>query len=403
MLAFRAWEQETVKCDVVVVGAGPGGSMAARVAAEAGLKVVLLEKRQEIGEPVRCAEGVSVRSELRQFIDPEPGWIATEVKGARLYSPSGDTVCITEDNGGPEGGYVLERKAFDRGLAARAALSGAEVLVKTRAVGLIVENGVPCGISAMRMGEPLKIMAPLIIGADGIESKVGRWAGISTAIKPQDIMVCAQFQVHDPSIDDDYCEFLFGNCIAPGGYLWIFPKGRKFANVGIGMQGARSGPGEPLRLLKEFLRKRMPKARILGMVAGGIPTSGPMKTTTSDGIMLVGDAACQSDPLTGGGIINAMKAGIIAGEVASKAISASDVSRAGLGEYETRWRGEIGKQIQKSYNAKNIFLKLSDEDMNQLATSLQGVDLSRLSAMDLLKVLLRLNPRLFWSLKGLMA
>jgi digeranylgeranylglycerophospholipid reductase len=182
MLGFRAREQETVKCDVVVVGAGPGGSMAAKVAAEAGLKVVLLEKRQEIGEPVRCAEGVSIRSEFRQLIDPEPGWIATEVKGLRLYSPSGDTIFMTEDNGGPEGGYVLERKVFDRGLAARASMAGAEVLVKTRAVGLIVENGVPCGVSAMRMGEPIEIMAPLIIGADGIESKVGRWAGINTAI-----------------------------------------------------------------------------------------------------------------------------------------------------------------------------------------------------------------------------
>lgn len=169
------------------------------------------------------------------------------------------------------------------------------------------------------------------------------------------------------------------------------------------MQGAKSGPGEPLRLLKEFLKRRMPEARILEIVAGGIPTSGLMKTTTSDGIMLVGDAAHQSDPLTGGGIINAMKGGIIAGEVASKAISAADVSKAGLGEYEARWRGDIGKQIQKSYSAKNFFLKLSDEDMNRLVTSLQGVDVSRLSALDVLKVLLRLNPRLLWSLKSLIA
>ncbi|MDD1749626.1 MAG: NAD(P)/FAD-dependent oxidoreductase [Methanothrix sp.] len=387
-----------MKCDVVVIGAGPGGSMAAKAAAESGLNVVLLEKRQEIGEPIRCAEGVSIRSELSELIKVQPDWISTEVNGVRMYSPNNDNVFTTVDNRGGEGGYILERKTFDRGLALQAACAGAKVLVKTRATGLIWKDGLPCGVSACCRGEHLQIEAPLIIGADGVESKVARWAGIDARLKPEDIMVCAEYQVLDAGIDQEYCEFFFGNRMAPGGYIWIFPKGGCLANVGIGIQGSQSCPGEPIRLLERFLQSKMPRAKILQMVAGGIPTSGPMKTSISDGIMLVGDAAHQSDPLTGGGIINAMRAGIMAGEMAGKAVSSGDVSTAALKEYEDRWRSSIGKQIEKRYHAKKFFLKLTDDDLNHLAQSLHGKDLSRMHTRDLLKFLFKQNPKMLLKL-----
>jgi digeranylgeranylglycerophospholipid reductase len=386
-----------MKCDVAVIGAGPGGSMAARTAAKLGLDVVLLEKRQEIGEPIRCAEGVSFRSELSELITVQPDWISTKVNGVRLHSPNNDNVFRTAESGGEAGGYILERKNFDRGLASLAAVAGAKIMVKTRAIGLIRKNGL-CTVSAISQGEPLRIEAPLIIGADGIESKVARWAGIDTRLKPEDIMVCAQYLVLDDSIDREYCEFFFGNKMAPGGYVWIFPKGDRLANVGIGIQGSKSSSGKPIMLLERFLKRRMPQAKILQVVAGGIPTSGPIKNTTSNGIMLVGDAAHQSDPLTGGGIINAMRAGIMAGETAGKAVPSGDVSTSALREYEDRWRASIGKQIEKRYRAKNIFLKLTDDDLNQLIGSLHGKDVARMNTRGLLSVLFKQNPKLLWKL-----
>ncbi len=389
-----------MKCDLVVVGAGPGGSMTAKVAAEAGLDVVMLEKRQEIGDPVRCAEGVS-KAALRKLVDLDPVWISAEVKGARLRAPDGTEIVMSEDRTGAEVGYVLERKVFDRALARDAAEAGAKVMVKTRALGLLHEKGVPSGISAQFVGESLKIEAPLIIGADGVESKVGRWAGIDTALKPKDIETCAQFLLQDEKIDDEYCEFYLGNDIAPGGYVWSFPKGEKLANVGIGVLGSKANSGTPIRLLREFVAKNFPDGKILEMMVGGVPVSGPIETTTADGVILVGDAARQSDPITGGGIINAMRAGVMAGEIAADQVPKGEVDKESLQIYEKRWRETIGKQITRNFAVKEFFVDLTDDDLNHLTHSLNGINVAELDLRGLLKVLVRQNPKHLLKLRHL--
>ena len=389
-----------MRCDLVVVGAGPAGSMTAKAAAEAGLKVVMLEKRQEIGDPVRCAEGVS-KGSLKKLVDPDPSWISAEVKGARIRAPDGTEIVISEDRAGAEVGYVLERKVFDRALAQRAAEAGAKVMVKTRALGLLWEDGVPAGVSAQFIGERFKIEAPLVIGADGVESKVGRWAGIDTALKPEDIETCAQFLVQDDEIDDDYCEFYLGNYIAPEGYVWSFPKGRGIANVGIGVLGSKADPGMPMRLLREFMKARFPDGKVLEVVVGGVPVSGPIERTVADGVILVGDAARQSDPITGGGIINAMAAGVMAGEIAADLVPKGEVDRGSLQVYEKRWRETIGKHISRNFAVKEFFVDLTDDDLNHLVHSLDGIDVAELNLRGLLKVLIRQNPKHLLKLRHL--
>jgi len=389
-----------MKCDLVVVGAGPAGSMTAKVAAEAGLDVVMLEKRQEIGDPVRCAEGVS-KAALKKLVELDPVWISAEVKGARIRAPDGTEIVMSEDRAGAEVGYVLERKVFDRALAQQAAEAGAKVMVKTRALGLLWDKGVPAGISAQFVGESLKIEAPLIIGADGVESKVGRWAGIDTALKPKDIETCAQFLVQDEKIDDEYCEFYLGNEIAPGGYVWSFPKGQSIANVGIGILGSKADSGMPIRLLREFMKKNFPEGKVLEMMVGGVPVSGPIETTTADGVILVGDAARQSDPITGGGIINAMRTGVMAGEIAADLVPKGEVDKESFQVYEKRWRETIGKQISRNFAVKEFFVDLTDDDLNRLTHSLDGVNVAELDLKGLLKVLLRQNPKLLLKLRHL--
>lgn len=386
--------------DVVVIGAGPAGSIAAKTAAQKGLDVLLIEKRQEIGDPVRCAEGVS-KIWLRKHIEPDHRWICADVKGSRIYAPDGTMIEMAEEIAGGEVGYVLERKLFDRALAYESAKAGAEVMVKTRATDLIMENGFVKGVKIMHLGETCDIKAKIVIGADGVESKVGRWAGIDTSIKPSDLETCAQYLMSGTGIDQNYCYFHIGNEIAPAGYVWIFPKGNDLANVGIGILGSKSRDKKAVDYLNEFVKKTYPDASILEMDVGGVPVSGSIDKTIANGLMLIGDAARQSDPITGGGIINAMEAGKIAGEVAYKAISKDDVSTNTLQEYENQWRTTIGYEIDNSLIVKNTFTNFTDKEMNSLAHSLENVNFTSMSLLDLLYALFRANKKLLWDLRGL--
>ena len=389
--------------DVIVVGAGPGGSIAAKNAAEKGLDVLLIEKRQQIGDPVRCAEGVG-KLTLRAHIKPDRRWISADVKGSHIYSPDGTMIEMSEIISGGEVGYVLERKLFDRALAQEAAKAGAEVQVKTRATSLIMEDGFVKGVRLMQHGDMFDIHSSIVIGADGVESKVGRWAGIDTTLKPNDIETCAQFLVIDETIDSDYCKFYLGSETAPAGYIWVFPKGNHMANVGIGILGSHSGANtRAITLLQAYIAKNMPNSNVVEMVVGGVPVAGPIKQSIANGLMLVGDAAWQSDPLTGGGIINAMDAGKIAAEVAYDAIQNGDVSEKGLADYEKRWRKTIGKEIGMSLRIKDKFTKLSNDDLNSLAHSLDGVNIDEMNIFKLLYMLFKKNQKLMWEFKDMFA
>jgi len=235
--------------DLVVVGAGPGGATAAWVAARAGLAVLLLEKRQEIGSPVRCAEGVG-HDALLPLIEPDPLWVAAEVNQAEITVVAGDETRTTRASGGR--GYILERRVFDRVLAERAVGAGAEVRVKTAATGLLMDGDRVCGVRIRRGdfftgGGAVDVEAAVVIAADGVEAQVGRWAGLDVQLPLQDTMVCAQYLLAGIEIDPTCTCYTIGHDLAPGGYAWVFPKGRGKANVGLGVQadlwraaGARS-------------------------------------------------------------------------------------------------------------------------------------------------------------------
>lgn len=210
--------------------------------------------------------------------------------------------------------YVLERKIFDRVLVDQVASAGVDVFVKTSAKAPIIADGIVRGASID--GEISPIQADIVIAADGVESQFARRCGIDTSVKPCDMMSCAQYLLTNIDINPKMNVFHFGNTIAPGGYLWIFPKGNRSANVGVGIQGSLSGENHRAKnYLDSFVRKKFPKGKTLEFIAGGVPVSRPLPSTVSDGLLIVGDAARVVDPLTGGGIYNTIFTGRLAGKL----------------------------------------------------------------------------------------
>ncbi|MDR0767252.1 MAG: NAD(P)/FAD-dependent oxidoreductase [Methanosarcinales archaeon] len=385
--------------DVIVVGAGPAGSVAARFAAEGGASVLLIEKRQEIGDPVRCAEGIGA-IDLNRFIDIEPRLVASQIKGATIYVPDGAPIKMRAKDENQTYGYILERKIFDRALTERAAKAGADVYTKTTATGLIMKDGRVTGVKVKRLGVEKEIAANIVIGADGVESKVGRWAGINTTLKPVELESGVQYLMTNVDVDEDNVEFFMGNQYAPGGYVWIFPKGPGRANVGIGLLGSKVKDGaRPIDFLNAFIEKRFPEGKIIEMNYGGIPVSGGLVDLYRAGLMLVGDAGHLSDPITGGGIKHGLWSGELAGLNAAQAVKEGDFSEKSMKRYQKAWHDKCGKLMKRNLILKEYYIDMSDEEANKLAKLLEDIDFTDvLDVGQLVKVLVKVDKKLLLKL-----
>lgn len=383
-----------IETDVLVVGAGPAGSSAAKHAALNGVKVLMVEKKSEIGAPKRCAEGVSKDGLINLGIEPSSRWITSEIDGIRMVSPGGTDVWLTEDTVKlPEMGYVVERKVFDKFMAMDAARAGADIMLKTLAKGLKIKDGYAI-VKAEKMGEEFEIKAKIVIGADGPESRVGRWGGLKTAVKPKHMESGAQFEMVGVEMENpNALEFYFGS-VAPGGYAWVFPKGDDIANVGLAVVSTLTEKSAYEHLV-EFAETcpTTKNATAVELNIGGDPVGGILKKIAADNVLVVGDAAGMVNPLTGGGIISGMEGGLIAGEIAAAAIKEGDVSEKRLVEYEERCGKELGESFDKYIKARDYLDSLNDEELDSIAKAFNEAEFEKISTNELLKVLLKVSPK----------
>jgi digeranylgeranylglycerophospholipid reductase len=391
-----------MKYDAVVVGSGPAGSVTARFAAESGAKVLIIERRSEVGIPVLCGEGISKNVDNYKVLEGRR-WIANNMDGARIFSPDGTKVTLAAEMAGNETGYVLYRDIFDQELARGAVRAGADLMLNTRAVDLIKENGRIKGVKAKHFDEEIDIRADVVVGADGVESKVGRWGGIKTTLKPKDLETCAQYTLTGIDIDRAYCDFYLGKKIAPGGYVWMFPKGNDVANVGIGILASLSTPGLATKLLDNFISSHpeLKKGEPVRYLAGAVSVSEPYESVR-DNLLLVGDAARQVDPITGGGLMASIEAGKIAGETIGKAVEKQKFDKDMLSIYEKAVEEAFYKKLKRNYMVKEIMLGFEDKTLNMLADSLKNVKFDEVSTLGLVKALVSKHPSLLVKLRPLM-
>ena len=391
-----------MKYDVVVVGSGPAGSMTARFAAESGANVLIIERRQEVGVLVLCGEGISKRVDEFKVLEGKR-WIANNMDGACIVSPDGTMVKLAADIAGDETGYVLYRDIFDQELARGAIRSGAKLMLNTYAVNILNENGKIKGVKAKQFGEEFDIGADIVVGADGVESKIGKWAGMKTTLKPYDLETCAQYTLSNVEFDRAYCDFYLGKKIAPGGYVWVFPKGKDIANVGIGILASLSEPGMSLKLLDKFINSHpeLKKGEPLRFLAGAVPVAEPIESL-KDNLLLVGDAARQVDPITGGGLMASIEAGKTAGETIGRAIDDQRFDKEMLLPYEEKLKNTLYKKLKRNYVVKEILLGMEDKTLNMLADSLRDYKFDELSTLSLVKALVSKHPSLLIKLKPLL-
>ena len=375
----------------IVVGAGPAGSTAAHEIASKGFKTLVLERQKVVASNIACAEGITDFWFQALGWEPKQIWISAHVNDVRVYGPAGD---FFETHVGHVG-YVLERRVFDRDLALRAGLAGADILTGAsfvsatrQASGFLVEF--------KSRGQTHRVSGKVLVGADGPASAVAKSLGVELDVPIADIHYTAQVHLVSPDLSGDWLGLYAGNQIAPAGYGWCFPKGPGFANVGVGV-AHRSKRVDPVPYLDEFLSRYFPKSTRVGRVLSVVPTGGHRLKPYADGFVAVGDAARLADPMTGGGLGPAILSGSIAGKVIAEALEAGDTSEKRLSEYPKRyWRAVDRKSYELSYNLRDAYFDFTDEDFEYLFKELKPVfheaHLESVDSMDIGRTVLSKAP-----------
>ncbi|MFN2422989.1 MAG: geranylgeranyl reductase family protein [Cryomorphaceae bacterium] len=374
MLAFHNKSVTKLEeTDVVVIGAGPAGCTAARKLAQAGHSVLIVDKRQELGAPIQCSGAVSRHALIENDIDPDPEFIHEAVYGFKIMNGKGDETPIDyrklkpETYGTGEGrnplGYVVDRRRFDRYLYTRAQRAGAEAWLKAEALGY-EKSGHDVVVSISHFGEVKRVKTKVIVGADGLRSQVGKWAGLQTHIKITELASCLQLIV-DGVETDGLLELITGRQTAPGGYGWVFPKGHGYAEVGLGIIAPYTKRTAQQHLddfiKKSFLSHRFRKAKILEVQGGGVPLAAPLKRQYADNLILTGDAARHVNPITGGGIHTALSGGMVAGQFIIDHFHENSTHEARrMAGYQDAWLEAVGNQMWKLYKVKRDIFNIND-------------------------------------------
>ena len=339
------------RSDIVVIGAGPTGLIAAREAAEKNVAVTVFEEHEEIGVPSHCGGLLSVDGLNKIGVTPSQFFVQNEIKGANFHSPTGLEFAI---EGKSVEAYVVDRVAFDKDLATKAQKSGVNIRLGEKVLGLIRRDKKISGVKTINGA----VESNVVINCAGSFSTLNSEAGLEL---PKKIIPAVQFEVTYPASKSDFVDIFVGSNVAPGFFAYIIPTGPKSVRVGLACEG-----DNPRGLLNKFVKKKMSGCEILSLKGGLISIGGPISKTYSDGFIVVGDAAGHTKPTTGGGVITGGICAKIAGRVAAEAINQSDYSANFLGTYQKSWRDELSMEFSAMSVARKMFNRLSDETIDAI-------------------------------------
>jgi len=370
-------------CDVAVVGAGPAGSRTARDLARRGFHVLLFEEHRAVGIPSHCSGLISLRTLKECGLGDDA--VLHRINGAFIHTQSGSQVAL---GGAPADrrlpgqprAVAIDRIALDQALAEQAQDAGAE-LIRARVVNVTRDpSRTPGRAGAVRLraqtnGHDSAVTARLVIGADGVHSRVRRTLGMGA---PREYAYNLGIEGRMSVPRDDFVHVFVGQDLAPGWFGWIIPTGDGMVRVGIGSNNGVK-PIDCYRRLATTFPRLFEGIEPCRMYGGTIPLEFAPRSY-DDNVLLVGDAAGQVKPFSGGGIYTSLVAARHAAAVAAEALEANDLSAARLSAYEKRWKREIGRELLRSLRIRRFGLSLSEADLERVVRALQDKGLQDLAA-----------------------
>jgi geranylgeranyl reductase family protein len=333
--------------DALVVGAGPAGLLAAKEIASRGYSVSVLEEHAKVGVPSHCAGMISVEGLSRIGVEASGDFVQNTIVGGRIYAPDGEFIEIKDKR--PRA-HIVDRAALDGHIAGMALDAGANIAFSKRAEELILVDGRFAGVAGAGWIEKVRV----IIDAEGPSRRLAKGARLVKNRRKTLLGVNTEI---DCEVEADMVEVWFGRETAPGFFAWVIPLSGKEARVGLA-----TSEGDPMELLATFVKKRFdapcPPPR-----AGQVLVDGPIDRTAFPGLLLVGDAAGQVKPTTGGGVVMGGLCAIEAGKTAVKALESEDITQ--LDGYEDAWRALYGSEFRSMQILRNLADRVSDERMNR--------------------------------------
>jgi len=356
--------------DVIVAGGGPVGSRAAYRLAQKGRRVLVLEKKSEPGTKVICTGIIGQECAAAFNIDDRA--IIRKVNSASLFSPSGNRLHIRREE---TQACILDRTVFDVSMAEQAQRAGAEYRFKSRVIDINVNNDI-VSVATDYQGKTQVITAKAVIIACGFNPGLLKRLGLGVF---RDITIGVQAEVEAP--DTDEVEVYFGDA-TPGFFAWLVPTALPVAKAGL---LSRENAG---LYLKKWLAALVERGKIASAEVkinyGGIPLK-PLSRTCSERMVVVGDAAGQVKPTSGGGIYYGLLSADIAADVLHQALEDDDLSERRLRRYERGWRKKLGREIRTGYWFRKLYERLSNRQIDRIFEIIKagGIDETLLKADDL--------------------